>query len=198
MSPKRVLHNCKCHTKKHDVTGKGDSFTQLCDILSPISVSMALSIRDHKCNNKYIRSVFIDRLHPNRNKRYYIFKDFNPEEVKELRMNYLTFPSLPKVKEIHFKIINDIYPSKELLKSKFDIGENSCQFCETDIETTEHIFYYCNHSKLFWSQLHSKLSCIITCVNPLEYKQIKFGVLKKDCSQHYLVNNLFKFAKYFY
>jgi len=30
-----------------------------------------------------------------------------------------------------------------------------------------------------------------------ECKQIKFGVLKKDCSQHYMVNNLFEFAKYF-
>ena len=41
------------------------------------------------------------------------------------------------------------------------------------------------------------MSCIITWVNPLEYKQIKFGVLKKDCLQHYLVNNLFEVAKYF-
>ncbi len=41
------------------------------------------------------------------------------------------------------------------------------------------------------------MSCFITCVNPLEYKQIKFGVLKKDCSQHYLINNLFELAKYF-
>ncbi len=41
------------------------------------------------------------------------------------------------------------------------------------------------------------MSCIITCANPLEYKQIRFGVLKKDCSQHYLINNLFELAKYF-
>ncbi len=26
-----------------------------------------LSIRDHKCNNKYIRSIFIGRFNPNRN-----------------------------------------------------------------------------------------------------------------------------------
>lgn len=174
-------------------------------ILSHYSVTFSLPspclgelvIRDHKCNNKYIRNVFINKLHPNRIKRYYVFKEFNPKEVKEMRMNYLTFPSLPKVKELHFKIINDIYPSKELIKSKFDIGENSCQFCDGDIETTEHIFFYCDYSKLFWAQLCSKMSCVITWINPLEYKQIKFGVLKKDYSQHYLINNLFDVAKYF-
>ncbi len=114
-----------------------------------------------------------------------------------MRLNYLTLPSLPKVNELHFKIMNDIYPSKEFLKSKFDIGENSCQFCEIDIETTKHIVFDCNHSKRFWTQVYSKISCFITCANPLEYKQIQFGVLKKDCSQHYLINNLFELAKYF-
>ena len=38
---------------------------------------------------------------------------------------------------------------------------------------------------------------ILLCHNPLEYKQVKFGVMKKDCSQQYMVNNLFLFAKYF-
>ncbi len=168
-------------------------------VLSHYSVSFSLpslcldnlSIRDHKCNNKYIRSIFISRFNPNQIRRHYIFKDINLKEMKEMRLNYLTLPSLPKVKELHFKIMNDIYPSKEFLKSKFDIGENSCQFCEIDIETTKHIVFDCNHSKRFWSQVYSKMSCIITCANPLEYKQIKFGVLKKDCSQHYLINNLF-------
>ncbi len=156
-----------------------------------------LSIRDHKCNNRYIRSIFIGRFNPNRIRRHCIFKDINLKEMKEMRLNYLTLPSLPKVKELHFKIMNDIYPSKEFLKSKFDIGENSCQFCEIDIDTTKHIVFDCNHSKRFWSQVYSKMSCFITCANPLEYKQIKFGVLKKDCSQHYLINNLFELAKYF-
>jgi len=47
----------------------------------------------HKCN-KYIRSVIIDFIE----QHYNIFKDFDPEEDKELRMNYLTFPGLLKVK----------------------------------------------------------------------------------------------------
>ncbi len=108
MSPQIILHSCKCHTKKHGTFDKRGSFTLLCDILSPIS----LSIRDHKYNNKYIRSIFIGRFNPNRIKRHYIFKDINPKEMKEMRLNYLTLPSLPKVKELNFKIMIDIYPSK--------------------------------------------------------------------------------------
>ncbi len=113
-----------------------------------------------------------------------------------MRLNYLTLPSLPKVKELHFKIMNDIYPSKEFLKSMFDIGENSCQFCEIDIETTKHIVFPIVTTQSDFGPM-CKMSCFITCANPIEYKQITFGVLKKVCSQHYLINNLFELAKYF-
>lgn len=109
-----LKHGFVCHPKEF-YTGiliKG--------ILSHYSVTFSLpcpclgelSIRDHKCNNKYTISVFIDRIHPNIIKSYYIFKDCNTKEVKEMRMSYLAFPSLPKAKELHFKIINDICPSK--------------------------------------------------------------------------------------
>lgn len=202
-----LKHKFVCHPKEFFTVIKAIPKSMILlmkGILSHYSVTFTLptlclgelSIKDCKCNNKYIRTIFIERLHPNRIRRHYIFKDFNPNEIKELRMNYLIFPSLPKVKELHFKIINDIYPSKDFLHSHFNIEENTCQFCETEIETTEHIFFYCNYTKEFWSHLYSKMSSIIACMNSLEYKQIKFGVLK-TCPQHYLINNLFDFAKFF-
>ncbi len=146
---------------------------RLFDIKYPVCFYPRLLVPGSPC------STVTGRFNPNRIRRHYIFKDINLKEMKEMRLNYLTLPSLPKVKEFHFKIMNDIYPSKEFLKSKFDIGENSCQFCEIDIETTKHIVFDCNHSKRFWTQVYSKMSCIITCANPLEYKQIKLGVLKR-------------------
>ena len=47
------------------------------------------------------------------------------------------------MKETHFKIMNNIYPSKELLRLRFNIDDNVCTFCENDIETTDHIFFSC-------------------------------------------------------
>ncbi len=97
-------------------------------------------------------------------------------------MSYLSFPIFPKVKELQFEGIYDIS------RSKFDIEENSCQFCESDIESTEHIFLNCIHSKLFWSDLNNRMSCVKIHINLLNYKQIKLGVFKKACTQHYLIN----------
>lgn len=155
------------------------------------------SIRDQKCTNLLLRSVFINRLSPNRLRRHHIFKEFDSKDLKEIRISYLSFPIFPKVKELQFKIMNDIYPSKEFLRSIFNIEENSCQFCESDIETTEHIFFNCIHSKLFWSHLENRMSCVNIQINLINYKQIKFGVFKKDCTQHFLVNNLLCCGKFF-
>ncbi len=66
---------------------------------------------------------------------------------------------------------------KNSLGQKCYIEENFCQFCESDIETTEHIFFNCIHSKLFWSHLNSYYNVANTHVNLL--KQVRFGVFKK-------------------
>ncbi len=202
-----LKHGFACHPKEFYtvVNAIPKSIVLLKGILSHYSVTFSLpslrldtlSIRDQKCTNKFIRSVFINRLCPNRLRRHHIFKDFDSNELKEIRISYLSFPIFPKAKELQFKIMNDIYPSKEFLKSKFDIEENSCQFCESDIETTEHIFFNCIHSKLFWSHLNNRLSYVNIHINLLNYKPIKFGIFKKDCMQHYLINNLICYGKFF-
>ncbi len=42
--------------------------------------------------------IFIHRLHPNRLRRHHIFKGFDSNELKGIRMSYLSFPLLPTVK----------------------------------------------------------------------------------------------------
>ncbi len=45
-----------------------------------------------------VRNIFIHRLYPNRLRRHHIFKGFDSNELKGIRMSYLSFPLLPKVK----------------------------------------------------------------------------------------------------
>lgn len=54
--------------------------------------------------------------------------------------------------------MNDIYPSKDFFRSKFGIEENSCKFCGTDIESTEHVFFDCNYSINYFG-----LNCTTKC-----------------------------------
>lgn len=58
-----------------------------------------------------------------------------------IRTRFLTFPLFPKVKEVQFKIINDIYPCNEFLRHRFNMECNECTFCEADIESLALLFF---------------------------------------------------------
>lgn len=68
---------------------------------------------------------------------------------KRIRCRNIKFPIPHKVKEVHFKIINDINQSGEILRLKFNIDLNNCTFCESEIERMKHLFFSCNIPCLF-------------------------------------------------
>lgn len=51
-----------------------------------------------------------------------------PSTFKKIRRNFLKFSIPPKAKEMHFKTINEIYTSGQLMHLKFNIGLNECTF----------------------------------------------------------------------
>ena len=76
--------------------------------------------------------------------------------------------------------MNNIYPSNELLKMRFGIDHNNCAFCETEIETTDHLFFHCIYSGTLWEDLQDWLSTKIQ-LTPLKRENVVFGVnLKPD------------------
>lgn len=88
----------------------------------------------------------------------YILKEFGADKIKKkIRKNYISFPLPPKAKEINFKILNEIYPTNEYLRLRFNFDMNNCVFCEEEIESLEHLFFYCESVKSFWSELQSWL-----------------------------------------
>ena len=58
------------------------------------------------------------------------------------------------MKETHYKVLNNIYPSKELLRLHFNIDDNICTFCENDIEAKDRVFFSCGVIQTFWINLH--------------------------------------------
>lgn len=57
------------------------------------------------------------------------FRHLSRKLVKDFRSKYLGFPLPLKYKEIHFKIMYDIYPAKEFLRLRFNVESNTCQIC---------------------------------------------------------------------
>lgn len=151
---------------------------------------------DKKCNNKLLRSLLTATYFPAQLKRHFLLKNFTPKTISKIRTSYLSYPVSPKVKEIHFKLLNDIYPSNDFLHNRFNIGINTCTFCHSQIETVEHLFFSCAHTKLFWSTLQNWLACKTFCP-ALTFDIIKYGFQLDDKSTEFGNNNLLLLAKFF-
>lgn len=102
-----------------------------------------INFRDKKCNNRLLRKLLSDELFPGSSKRRYYFKNLNKQEIQSIRTNFFTFPIPPKWKEIHFKMVNEIYPSQELINKIFKFEMEKCCFCKSLSESTEHLFFKC-------------------------------------------------------
>lgn len=55
----------------------------------------------------------------NRTQRIYILKEFEPKEAEVIRRKYISLPL--KVKEINFKVINEIYDDVRRIVSELHI-----------------------------------------------------------------------------
>lgn len=115
----------------------------------PMLLVNGVSLTRINLPNITIRKAFVKELYPYFSKKNSIFQYFSSTEVKILRTKFLKFPVAPKAKEVHFKILNGVYPSREFLRCRFGFNVNCCSFCDDQIETTEHLFYECKFAYTF-------------------------------------------------
>ena len=95
----------------------------------------------------------------------------------------MSYPIPHKAKEVVFKILNDIYPSYHFLHIRFNWENNTCGFCERDIETVEHIFFQCEHVLEFgwnWLAFRSWMLTKQITFQQLNWMSIKVGVQLKE------------------
>lgn len=90
-----------------------------------------------------------------------------------------------------------IYPSKELLRLRFNIQENNCTFCNTSIETTDHLFYYCVTVQSFWTELQNWIKNVFPST-PVMFTRddITFGVLMDKKKEEFCINVILCIAKF--
>lgn len=148
-----------------------------------------------KFPNKTIRKLFNDVSYPLFSFPNSITMFFSRDIIHSLRTQYLKFPIPPKAKELHFKILNGIYPSNEFLRLRFGFDANSCVFCE-DIETTEHLFFHCTFTDALWSDIHDWLQSSIPLV-PFVKNDIIYGIILQNKDLDFLLNNILILCKFY-
>ncbi len=150
---------------------------------------------DKKC--KFVRNCLVQESYPGPIRRDYIFQHLNRKSVNEFRCKYLLFPLPPKYKEVHFKILYDIYLAKEFLRLRFNVDCNICQLCNNDVETVEHLFLHCNLVNSFWTEVCNWIKQRISIFPSITWDMVKFGVHLEDKSLDFVVNCLLLMLKYF-
>lgn len=92
--------------------------------------------------------------------------------------------------------MNDIYPSKELLRLRFNIQENNCTFCNSNIGKTDHLFFYCITVQSFWKDLQKWVKTIFPS-SPTSFTRdhITFGVFLNNKQEELCINVILCIAK---
>ena len=100
-----------------------------------------------------------------------------------------------KLREFQYKILNRILYTNEMLFRFKKVDSPLCDFCENELETVEHLFFFCTKVRIFWDDLKAVLNSLNISVD-LEIKHVLFGVL--DTSNiNILVNYIVLESEYF-
>ena len=161
--------------------------------MRPLCVE-GISLNSKQFTNKFVRNILCTKYYPFQLKRKYILRDYSNEEARKIRKQFLSFPLPPKAKEVTFKILNYIYPSNHFLHLKFCWENNLCVFCESDIETVEHVFFQLEPIVEFWLSFQHWLQSKGILLQPLNEKA---GIFLKDKNLEFLIINLIVQCKQF-
>ena len=92
-----------------------------------------------------------------------------------------------KLREFQFKILNRIVFTNEKL-FRFGLAESpSCAFCQTEVESVEHLLFSCRVSSSFWKHVLSWLRDYNISVDNLKEEDVTFG--KFDIAEDFLLFN---------
>ncbi len=110
--------------------------------------------------------------------------------------NPYKFCILNKVKEVYFKILHKIYPCKVALSKFMDI-DSTCSFCNTHEEDLCHLFYNCDLSHRFWSDVRAFLFLQTNVNYMLSLKYVICTYTHKSKMIEYAVNFSILQGKYY-
>ena len=105
------------------------------------------------------------------------------EKFPQLQIDWSKIYSLPfivtietKIREFQYKILNNIVFTNENMFRLKMIDSPLCTFCKREIESIEHLFFYCNVTKTFWEAFCSWLSNCNINIQSFKITEILFGI----------------------
>ena len=125
------------------------------------------------------------------------------QKYPDLSLEWKRIYSLPftvtletKIREFQYKLLNNIvFTNDKLFRFKM-IDSPLCAFCQTEVESPEHLLFNCNITKTFWQLLSSWLNeQKITSIS-LTMESVVFGVF--NVAEDFLIlNHVILLAKFY-
>ena len=101
-----------------------------------------------------------------------------------------------KLREFQYKVLHRICYTNKML-SKFRIVDSPlCYFCNEELETLEHFFFYCERVRIFWNEVNNILQSQKLISIPFDVKDIFFGMVH-TVNNKVLINYIILEGKYF-
>uniref|UniRef100_A0A3P9JF49 Reverse transcriptase domain-containing protein n=1 Tax=Oryzias latipes TaxID=8090 RepID=A0A3P9JF49_ORYLA len=177
---------------------KNTVFTPLRTIISLPKLQInGCNFLDFKLNNNLLNNCLKERIyHVHNRASFRSFSFFNSQSLLvKAHSKYIKWPVLPKVKETHFKIINKYYPVSDFLQSRFKFDVESCIFCNSNEETLEHLFFSCDYSKEFWTQIRNWINLKLN-IPPFGISDVMLFMENIDDSFSNFINIILLLGKY--
>ena len=110
-------------------------------------------------------------------------------EWKDIYSLPFTITHDTKTREFQYKLLNNIvFTNDKLFRFKM-IDSPLCAFCQTEVESPEHLFFHCNVTKSFWQLLCSWMS-------EQTLENVIFGVFN-IVEDFHILNHIILLAKYY-
>ena len=90
---------------------------------------------------------------------------------------------------------DDVFTNEKLFRFKM-IDSPLCAFCQTEVESPEHLFFHCGITKSFWQLLCSWISEQKVISTALTLENVIFGVFNVVEDFH-ILNDIILLAKYY-
>ena len=85
-----------------------------------------------------------------------------------------------RLRELHWKIMHNIYPTNILLKKMGLANSEFCPYCINQIDFVEHFFFDCCRMKPLWNYIERKIQLEFGCYVQLDSKSVLLGIIDKE------------------
>jgi hypothetical protein len=91
-----------------------------------------------------------------------------------------------RLRELHWKIVYNLYPTNILLYKMKVVENSNCSICTDILDTMEHFFFHCPGVRRFWQYVEIRISLIVGMKIIFSQNDVLFGWLESKVAGKYL------------